>query len=280
MKNSIKKNTEQCNSLNDHIEELKNTYVATKKVDYGQADYNDLSRWNYKRPEWKKLRDASNIYNCSLPVCSNAKKQPFKYLCKYFDIKANEENLTNFESILNDFSAAEQGKVLLKKERDETVVGIRDRIPFLIRIFSRKKLLAKLGFDEIDFSQLYFPRYSFKYVSAGGNSSTSCDIVLDIENLDKFVNYLAELVKFRKSVAGQRALMTSRLREEIKKRDAYRCKRCGVSVSDEPNLLLEIDHITPLSRGGMTTEKNLQTLCWRCNRSKGAKLVDIDNVPV
>ena len=27
----------------------------------------------------------------------------------------------------------------------------------------------------------------------------------------------------------------------------------------------------PVSKGGLTTEDNLQTLCWRCNRSKGAK---------
>ena len=44
------------------------------------------------------------------------------------------------------------------------------------------------------------------------------------------------------------------------------------SLSKEPNLLLEIDHILPVSKGGLTTEDNLQTLCWRCNRSKGAKI--------
>ena len=42
---------------------------------------------------------------------------------------------------------------------------------------------------------------------------------MNIENLDKFVNYLNGLIKFKNSVAGQRALMTSRLREKIKERD-------------------------------------------------------------
>ena len=37
----------------------------------------------------------------------------------------------------------------------------------------------------------------------------------------------------------------------------------------------EIDHIIPVSKGGLTTEDNLQTLCWRCNRSKGNKMVDV-----
>ena len=38
-------------------------------------------------------------------------------------------------------------------------------------------------------------------------------------------------------------------------------------------LLLEIDHIVPIVKGGLTTEDNLQTSCWKCNRSKGSKLI-------
>ncbi len=67
--------------------------------------------------------------------------------------------------------------------------------------------------------------------------------------------------------------MTSWLRDKIKKRDCFTCKICGISTNDEKNLLLEIDHIIPLSKGGITSEENLQTLCWRCNRSKGSKVV-------
>ena len=70
--------------------------------------------------------------------------------------------------------------------------------------------------------------------------------------------------------------MTSSLREEILERDDYTCQNCGISIKDEPNLLLEIDHIIPISKGGLTTEDNLQTLCWRCNRSKSNKLIDSD----
>lgn len=66
--------------------------------------------------------------------------------------------------------------------------------------------------------------------------------------------------------------MTPKLRYEIKARDNNTCQICGLSTKDEPNLLLEIDHIIPLSKGGMTTEDNLQTLCWKCNRSKGSKI--------
>lgn len=272
IKNSIKDNTEKCNELNDHIELLKNTYADIKKIDYGNANFSDSSNWNYKRPAFQKYQEAKNVYNCSRTVCSNARTQPFKYICKYFNIKTTEENLEKFENVLNDFSAAEQGKVLLKNERDEIVKGIIDKVPFFIKTFNKNRLIKKLGFKNIDFSQLYFPKYTFNYVSSGGNSSMRCDIVFDINNLNKFIEYLSELVKFRKSAAGQRALMTTQLREKIKQRDNYTCCKCGNSIEKEPNLLLEIDHIIPIAKNGMTTEENLQTLCWKCNRSKGSKI--------
>lgn len=119
---------------------------------------------------------------------------------------------------------------------------------------------------------MYFPRYIFKYISSGGNASMQCDVVMDIANLNNFVTYLSEVVKFKKSAAGQRALMTSALRREILQRDGYTCKKCGASIQNEPNLLLEIDHIVPISKGGLTAKSNLQTLCWRCNRRKGSKM--------
>ena len=50
-------------------------------------------------------------------------------------------------------------------------------------------------------------------------------------------------------------------------------RRDVVMVDAEPNLLLEIDHIIPVSKGGLTEESNLQTLCWKCNRSKSDKIL-------
>jgi ribosomal protein L24E len=55
------------------------------------------------------------------------------------------------------------------------------------------------------------------------------------------------------------------LRWKVYQRDGYACKNCGSMVS------LTIDHIIPESKGGTTTEENLQTLCKKCNIKKGAK---------
>lgn len=273
IKDSIKKHADNSNELNHHIKELKCSYVNVKSYDFGSSSLHDNSKYNFKRREWRNEIKNNNVHNCTATVCKNASAQPFKYLCKYFSIKTDEETLSNFENVLNDFAAAEQGKKLLLDEREIVVNSIKNDIPALIFTLSKERLIKNLGFETIDLSDLHFPVYTFQYVSAGGNSSARCDIKLDVENLNKFINYLSTLVKFRNSIQGQRSLMTSKLREYIKQRDNHTCKSCGISTYIERNLLLEIDHIIPLSKGGFTTESNLQTLCWRCNRAKGAKIL-------
>jgi hypothetical protein len=53
----------------------------------------------------------------------------------------------------------------------------------------------------------------------------------------------------------------------VMKRDNYTCRLCR-----KPGGELEVDHITPVSRGGGNTMDNLQTLCKPCNRGKGAHI--------
>lgn len=54
-----------------------------------------------------------------------------------------------------------------------------------------------------------------------------------------------------------------RLRERIKRRDSYRCQRCGTSGSAEN--LLRIHHRRWVARGGGHDDFNLLTLCSDCH---------------
>ena len=117
IKDEIKTYANECNELNAHIEDLKKAYAEVKRIDYGVANYVDDSKYNFKRPELKNSKQDINTYECSLSVCKNAQQQPFKYICKYFNIEVNEETLEKFEKVFNDFSAAEQGKALLKRKK-------------------------------------------------------------------------------------------------------------------------------------------------------------------
>lgn len=59
------------------------------------------------------------------------------------------------------------------------------------------------------------------------------------------------------------------LRWRIWERDNFTCQHCGTRRH------LAVDHILSVARGGLTEESNLQTLCDRCNSSKGASLPQI-----
>lgn len=66
------------------------------------------------------------------------------------------------------------------------------------------------------------------------------------------------------------------LRFDIFRRDSFTCQYCG---SKPPDVILEIDHITPLSQGGEDDPANLITSCNSCNRGKSAKILQPADQP-
>lgn len=69
---------------------------------------------------------------------------------------------------------------------------------------------------------------------------------------------------------NQRKLATRKLREKIMQRDNYTCQICGKYMPDEVGL--QVDHITPIAKGGKTVVSNLRVLCSKCNGSKHDKM--------
>lgn len=63
--------------------------------------------------------------------------------------------------------------------------------------------------------------------------------------------------------------VSDRLRFRIMKRDNFKCRKCGRSPATDPTVILHVDHIQPWSKGGKTSEDNLETLCSICNLGKG-----------
>lgn len=61
-------------------------------------------------------------------------------------------------------------------------------------------------------------------------------------------------------------------RSAVLRRDGYRCQLCGISQKENPAIVLEVDHITPVSKGGTNDPANLQALCNQCNRLKSNKV--------
>ncbi len=54
-------------------------------------------------------------------------------------------------------------------------------------------------------------------------------------------------------------------------RDGYRCNYCDEELSAKE---LTLDHVVPLSKGGVSSWSNLSTCCYDCNNLKGDKLLE------
>lgn len=237
------------------------------------ATYENTSRHGYRRDRNVAEFGASNVHNCSLQVVRNAATDPLKYVMKYFEIKPTEETLADVER-LGDGIARLENAVANLQHRENQIVGSFNPPPFILRYYE-DEFMSHVGV-KLPEVRIPYPEYRFEYVSAGGNSSQRTSLSFNTPTIDALIEALSQKIKFSKSAAGQRALMTAKLREFIKRRDGYACKSCSVSVAAEPNLLLEVDHIVPVSRGGLSEVTNLQTLCWRCNRTKSNKVVAVN----
>ena len=62
-----------------------------------------------------------------------------------------------------------------------------------------------------------------------------------------------------------------KLRFEVFKKDDFTCQYCGRKT---PEVILELEHIIPVSKGGTDELDNLTTSCFKCNRGKGVSLLD------
>lgn len=73
---------------------------------------------------------------------------------------------------------------------------------------------------------------------------------------------------------GERKAIGKKLRFEVLKRDKFTCQYCGRM---SPDVILEIDHIKPVSEGGTNELLNLITSCRDCNRGKGKHKLSDDS---
>lgn len=74
---------------------------------------------------------------------------------------------------------------------------------------------------------------------------------------------------------SSRKSLSKKLRFEVFKRDSFTCQYCGKVA---PNVILEVDHIDPVSKGGNNYLLNLITSCFDCNRGKTNSELSDDSV--
>ncbi|QGY29791.1 HNH endonuclease [Pantoea cypripedii] len=72
-----------------------------------------------------------------------------------------------------------------------------------------------------------------------------------------------------------RSGVTKKIRFEVFKRDGFKCQYCGSSA---PDVILHVDHVTPVSKGGDNDLMNLITSCESCNGGKSDRELNDNSV--
>lgn len=273
VKEEISSVVSEHNEISDYVREIRDTgqFVIGESSTGAHAHLatsSNTSKFNYKRDRNVAEHSSKFVHNGSLQVVRKAKEEPIKYFTKYFGVEATEERLSEIESLGESVSRLENAVENLQA-RENSITEVVSP-PWYILKFFKSRFEKEVGLS-IPPLEIPYSTYKFQYVSAGGNSSEETSIKLDTPTIDAIIEFLSAKIKFKKSAAGQRSLMTKKFREFIKSRDDFTCQTCSLSTRDEEHLLLEVDHIQPVSKGGLSVESNLQTLCWKCNRSKSNK---------
>ena len=209
----------------------------------------------------------------SATVFGSAENNPIGYVIKYLYPNKGKykEQIEKLRTLIEELETLKEAKVIIDNYKKQYQEYIKD-VPSFILDLDENGFYSRLGFATIDESILEI-EYKFVYTSNGGMAQRSFSVPMTEENIIELINQLENKLTTTAQIKEQRALMTRKLRAYIKERDNYTCCICKNSVYNEPNLLLEVDHIIPISKGGMTEENNLQTLCWKCNRAKADKII-------
>ena len=228
--------------------------------------------YQYIRPYKKAITPFTA--EVSAAVFASAENNPIDYVIKnFYPNKAiYPEQIQKLHLLVEELATLKDARNIIENYKKDYHQYLRD-VPSYIMDEDEAGFYSRLGFANIDESVLVV-EYKFSYTSGGGMAKRTFTIPMTEETIVQLIEALEGKLTASAFTKEQRALMTNKLREFIKERDNFTCCNCGNSIHIEPNLLLEIDHIIPVSKGGYTVEENLQTLCWKCNRSKSNKVAD------
>ena len=227
--------------------------------------------YNYIRPYKKTITPFTA--EVSATVFASAENNPLEYVVKNFypNKKMYPEQIQKLHLLLEELETLREAKQIIENYKTAYQQYLSD-VPSYVLEHDEAGFYSRLGFANIDESVLTV-EYKFAYTSGGGMAQRTFTVPMTEETIVELIRMLESKLTASAFAKEQRSLMTKKLRTFIKTRDNFTCCTCGNSTHAEPNLLLEIDHIIPVAKGGCTVEDNLQTLCWKCNRAKSDKII-------
>lgn len=101
---------------------------------------------------------------------------------------------------------------------------------------------------------------------------TIADIFDEIADTVDLPYRFIDIYNFAKELNGRKRSrsINPALRKKIIEKYDSTCQMCGRKA---PDVVVNVDHIIPRWRGGLTEEHNLWILCEECNQGKGMQIL-------
>ena len=178
------------------------------------------------------------------------------------DVEANRETYRDYESQLH----------MLHSEATESDCK-RLKIPYKRFLMTEQEMVREASLKPVLAIQIECRK---EYISPAGRNEYWEECTFYERDIRRAAAKIRQDTAVKNSEEyrrkAERQRVTDRLRYQIMRRDGFRCQLCGASQAD--GVKLHVDHIIPISKGGTSDERNLRTLCDRCNLGKGDLLED------
>ena len=239
LQNFDKTQSKYYNDLNNVKNKITCNYNFDSKHFYDLANPSQLL--------YEHLYNRINEYSFRLGLISKNKKLAKQY---NKEVRFYQEKIQNEEKDTRLFLPESQYKKIENKIfKNKRAPDFMNELIIEIKMFYK----SPKGRNQYDKTRRYF-------------ESEITDMMKKIRNDIEFNNTKQEQVK------KERSKLSKKLRVLVLNRDGKKCQYCGRTPKD--GVKLHVDHIQPISKGGLTVKENLQTLCDECNMGKSDMTVD------
>ena len=188
--------------------------------------------------------------NVILPPC---KDTDIEAILKYFAYSGKAPTFT----AINEIDRAKANLSYIAQDMLDLRLDDFEKRDYLDKLWQDESTLLKLYYTEFDYFKRQLDKEINKIVYGVASGSTP-KVKYEQRELEKFT---LQQIRERDPVYGEK------LRNDVFKsaqiNGVYQCKACGMTSPHKKDF--QIDHITPMSKGGLTVMENLQLLCRRCN---------------
>ena len=187
--------------------------------------------YDYIRPYKKTISPFTA--EVSATVFASAENNPLAYIVKNFypNKELYPQQIQKLQLLVQELETLKEAKQIIENYKQEYQQYI-ENVPDYVMENDESGFYSRLGFAYIDESVLTV-EYKFCYTSGGGFAQRSFSVPMTEETIVELINMLESKLTASAFAKEQRALMTKKLREAIKKRDK-RCSRNGL----KPRILM------------------------------------------